>query len=157
MSLLALIKKGGLANVATKTPATIATFDDGQAVTVAPVATVTVATPSEPKIDPLTPDEETRILACLAHINETNQETINHIITKCRTDKNGRLYLLRRSEEVQQEYIPATFATFVTCGKCAHFERINHPHLGHCPKDKLEAIAGLWDEDERLCDCFFQL
>ncbi|MBL3528370.1 MAG: hypothetical protein JMN27_12445 [gamma proteobacterium endosymbiont of Lamellibrachia anaximandri] len=39
----------------------------------------------------------------------------------------------------------------VCCGDCAHFERINHPNLGHCAKDKLEAIAGLWDTSQRYC------
>lgn len=39
----------------------------------------------------------------------------------------------------------------VQCGDCAHFERIAHPHLGHCAKDEPEAIAGLWDTDRRIC------
>ena len=42
----------------------------------------------------------------------------------------------------------------VPCGDCFHFERINHPHLGHCAKDEPEGIAGLWDTDLRLCSRF---
>jgi len=42
----------------------------------------------------------------------------------------------------------------VHCGDCIHFERIDHPHLGHCAKGKPEAIAGLWDTDRRYCECF---
>ena len=45
----------------------------------------------------------------------------------------------------------------VRCGDCLNFERIPHPHLGHCTKGKQEAIAGLWDEDERMCDRFLQM
>lgn len=39
----------------------------------------------------------------------------------------------------------------VHCGQCSHFERIDHPHLGHCTKGEPEAIAGLWDTDRRDC------
>ena len=39
----------------------------------------------------------------------------------------------------------------VTCGACQHFERIDHPHLGHCATGEPEAIAGLWDTDRRGC------
>lgn len=40
----------------------------------------------------------------------------------------------------------------VNCGDCIHFERIGHPHLGHCAKGEPENIAGLWDTDKRSCD-----
>ncbi len=39
----------------------------------------------------------------------------------------------------------------VRCGDCAHFERIDHPHLGHCAKGEPEVIAGLWDTEQRAC------
>jgi hypothetical protein len=39
----------------------------------------------------------------------------------------------------------------VQCGDCIHFERIDHPHLGHCAKGEPEAIAGLWGSDRRHC------
>jgi len=39
-----------------------------------------------------------------------------------------------------------------TCGECIHFERIDHPHPGHCAKGEPEAIAGLWDSDRRYGD-----
>lgn len=44
----------------------------------------------------------------------------------------------------------------VRCGDCIHFERIDHPHLGHCAKGEPEAIAGLWDTDRRYCERFYQ-
>lgn len=47
MTLSALIRKGGLAKVATATPATLATQETENAGTVAEVATVAVASPSE--------------------------------------------------------------------------------------------------------------
>lgn len=42
----------------------------------------------------------------------------------------------------------------VRCRDCIHFNRIDHPHLGHCERGQLEAIAGLWDEDERDCELY---
>ena len=42
----------------------------------------------------------------------------------------------------------------VHCGDCIHFERIDHPHLGHCAKNEPEDIAGLWDTDRRYCERF---
>jgi hypothetical protein len=39
----------------------------------------------------------------------------------------------------------------VQCGDCIHFERVDHPHLGHCAKGEPEAPAGLWDTDRRSC------
>jgi len=40
----------------------------------------------------------------------------------------------------------------VHCGDCMHFERLDHPQLGHCAKGEPEAIAGLWDTDQRYCE-----
>jgi hypothetical protein len=45
----------------------------------------------------------------------------------------------------------------VTCGSCRHFNRIDHPHLGHCAVGEPEAIAGLWDTDRRGCARWLQL
>ena len=37
-----------------------------------------------------------------------------------------------------------------TCGACRHFERMNHPHLGHCRiQAEPEAPAGHWDTERR--------
>lgn len=40
------------------------------------------------------------------------------------------------------------------CLDCQHFDRIDHPHLGHCRiKAQAEATCGLWDTDPRdYCD-----
>lgn len=43
----------------------------------------------------------------------------------------------------------------VCCAGCAHFTRINHLHLGHCSKGEPEAIAGLWDTEQRRCKWYF--
>ena len=40
----------------------------------------------------------------------------------------------------------------VRCTNCKHFNRTGHPHLGHCAKGEPEAIAGLWNTDQRDCD-----
>lgn len=52
-------------------------------------------------------------------------------------------------------YKPIPRPCSVHCGDCIHFERVNHPHLGHCAKDEPEAIAGLWDTDQRYCEHYF--
>ena len=40
----------------------------------------------------------------------------------------------------------------VRCVECIHYERIGHPHLGHCAINEPEAIAGIWDTAQRLCN-----
>ena len=40
----------------------------------------------------------------------------------------------------------------VKCGDCIHFDRIDHPHLGHCAKGEPEVAAGLWDTERRYCE-----
>jgi hypothetical protein len=148
MTLSTLIKKGGLTGGMTATPATPATQEADKPVTVAPVATVAVAEQPEP-LPELSPDEESNIRAWLARIEETDPAIISEVVDKCRNDLEARWYFLKRSEEVPE---PVTLNHPNTCGECAHFERIDHPHLGHCAKGEPEAIAGLWDTDRRYCD-----
>ena len=150
MTLSALIKKGGLAGTMTATPATPTTQEADKPVTVTPVATVAVAEQPEP-LPELSSDEESSILAWLAHIEETDPAIIAEVVDKCRNDREACRYFLKRSEEVPE---PDTFNRLMTCGDCTHFERIDHPHLGHCDKSEPEAIAGLWDTDRRYCERF---
>ena len=150
MSLSNLIRKGGLAKVATVTPATIATQETEQAVTVAPVATVAVAVNPGPPHE-LSAEEESSIRAWLAHIEETDTDIIAELLNKCCADSHARRYFLQRAEEVPET---VTSNERITCGECVHFERIDHPRLGHCAKGEPEAIAGLWDSDRRYCDKF---
>jgi len=147
MTLLALIKKGGLTKAVTATPATIATQEAGQPVTVARVATVAVAEGTE-QASELLPDEENNIREWLSCIKETDPDDITEILDKCRTDSESRRYFLQLANE-----IPRTVNSnhWVTCGDCTHFERIAHPNLGHCTKGEPEAITGLWDNDQRWC------
>lgn len=150
MTLSALIKKGGLAKAATVTPATTATQEAEQAVTVAPVATVTVAMNPQPRHE-LSIEDESSIHAWLAHIEETAPDIIAELLDQCRADSEARRYFLQRAEEVLET---VTSNERITCGECLHFERIDHPRLGHCAKGEPEAIAGLWDSDRRYCDKF---
>ena len=69
MTLSTLIRKGGLAKVATATPATLATQGAVNAGTVAEVASVAVAKPRDDETDPLIPAAEARrqrVIAMLA-------------------------------------------------------------------------------------------
>lgn len=146
MTLSALIKKGGLVKVATATPATLATQEPGQPETVAPVATVAVA--PEPWIK-LSTDDESGIRAWMAHIEETSPEIVAEVLKQCRTDPGALHYFLHRAEEVPKT---APIPKHVSCGGCASFHRIDHPHLGHCAEGEPEAVAGLWDTDKRYCE-----
>lgn len=151
MTLSALIKKGGLAETVTATPATTATQEVDKTVTVAPVATVAVAVKQEP-FSELSPDQEASILAWLALIDEIDSEIIAEILSQCRDDLGARWYFLKRPEEVP-EIVPKHER--ITCGDCTYYECIEHPHLGHCTQGELEPIAGLWDSDRRYCEHFF--
>jgi len=42
----------------------------------------------------------------------------------------------------------------VRCADCQHYQRTNHPHLGHCTQGEIEASVGLWDGDRRLCESY---
>ena len=109
MILSALIRKGGLARSATATPATIATQQAGYTESIAAVATVTVTAKPESSIEPkrqpasteLMADEELRIRAWLAHIEETDSDIIAEVLDKCRSDNGARVYFLHRAEEVR--------------------------------------------------------
>lgn len=151
MTLSTLIKKGGLTGGMTMTPATPATQEADKAVTVAPVATVAVAEKPEP-LSELSPDEESSIRAWLAYIGETDLAITAEVLDKCRDVLEARRYFLKRAEEVPEA---AKTNHSIACGGCVHFERTNHPQLGHCANGEPEAIAGLWDRDRRYCDNFF--
>jgi hypothetical protein len=150
MTLSTLIKKGGLAGTMTATPATCATHEAHSPVTVASVAAVAVIEKPEP-LPELSPGEESNIRAWLAHIEETDANIIAEVVDKCRDDMEARRYFLKCSEEVPES---VTTNHPATCGGCIHFERTDHPHLGHCAKGEPEAIAGLWDTDRRHCARF---
>jgi len=147
MTLATLIQKRESGKVATAIFAIPATQPGDAAETVAKIATVAVANPTEAKPAPMTAEEETAIRVWLEHIEETDPATIAEVIDKCQRDGEARAYFLRRSEEV-----PKPDPWRITyCGDCSHFERIDHPHLGHCAKGEPEATAGLWDADRRYC------
>lgn len=150
MTLSNLIRKGGLARIATATPATLATHEAKSTATVAQVATVAVAKPQSPATA-MTAEEDAAIRAWLAYIAATSVETITEVLDQCRADLEARAYFLRRAEEVPP---PLTGNQWVRCGECQHFRRIDHPNLGHCASGEPEAIAGLWDTDRRWCESF---
>jgi hypothetical protein len=147
MTLLALMKRGGLTGYMTATPATPATQNADKPAT---VATVAVAVLPEP-IPQLSSDDESNIQDWLAHIEETDPSMIADVVDKCRNDLDVRRYFLKRSSEAP-ETVTLNQPNF--CSGCSHFKRTDHPHLGHCAKGEPEAIAGLWDVDKRYCEQF---
>jgi hypothetical protein len=150
MTLAELIRKRQSEKVATAIPAIPAipaTQPGGAVETVARIATVAVANPTEAKTAPMTAEEDEAIRAWLEHIEETDQEIFSEVMDKCQREGEVRAYFLRRSEEVPKpERCRAMY-----CRDCSHFDRTDHPHLGHCVKGEPEAIAGLWDTDQRYC------
>ena len=94
MTLSALIRKGGLEELATMTPATPATLEGKNGPTVA------VADPSELEMDSrLSAEEELKIRKWFTAINETDKNLIDELISNCRTNPKHREYFLRRSDE----------------------------------------------------------
>jgi hypothetical protein len=158
VTLAVLIKKGGLSSVATATAATVATVEADTEGTVARVASVAVANPQKllpetPEATPtvlLGPEEGSAIRGWLTHIDETDPRIIDEVLEKCKWNVGTLRYFLGRTQEIPKVMV-TRFATCVICGDCIHFERIGHPHLGHCTQHEPEAIAGLWDTDRRVC------
>ncbi|SHF85968.1 hypothetical protein SAMN02745117_02730 [Lampropedia hyalina DSM 16112] len=168
MTLSALIRKR---ENATATLATPATHKGARAGTVANVASVAVAkapaaTPkpeaqsgsvanvaSVAVANQLFPEEEAPIRAWLAHIEETDPATIADVLEQCQNDAQTRAYCLEQARQIPPPPEPDYTAT---CGACRHFQRIDHPNLGHCAQGEPEAPAGLWDTDRRWCRSFKQ-
>ena len=138
MTLSALIRKR---ENATATLATPATHKGARAGTVANVASVAVA-------NQLLAEEETAIRAWLAHIEEADPATIADVLARCQSDAQARAYCLEQARQIPPPPEPDYTAT---CGACRHFQRIDHPNLGHCAQGEPEAPAGLWDTDRRWC------
>ncbi len=94
MTLSTLIKKDGLREFATMTPATL----EGKHSPT--VATVAVADPPELEIKPgLSAADESKILKWFTAINETDPDIIAEILENCRTNPKHREYFLERAEE----------------------------------------------------------
>ena len=95
------------------------------------------------------PEDERRIRAWLASIGEDDEQTIIEILGNCGRNPEALAYFLgRASEVVGHDSQPLGL---VQCINCCHFQRTDHPHLGHCAVGKPEAVAGLWDMDRRAC------
>lgn len=105
------------------------------------------------QVETMTANDEALIRTWLAYIEETDQDTIAEVLAKCRDNPEARAYFLHRAEEMPS---PVALDRQVTCGACRHFQRIEHLHLGHCAQGELEAAAGLWDTDCRLCGNYTQ-
>lgn len=160
MTLSNLIRKGGLAQVATATPATLATQEIASGATVAQVATVAVAKPPA-----LTVEEETAIRGWLAHIEETDADIISEVLNQCRADMEARAYFLRRAEEVPRP-VPddddrrhcAQCANLAPSGLCLaarrgeiNASRTYHP-VDHLPR-RCEGYAPGPDDPDRRPGC----
>lgn len=148
MILVSLIRKREFGKAATAIPVISATQSKGKDVTVARMATLAVANPTEAKTALMTAKEEKAIRAWLAHIEEIDPVIIAEVMDKCQWEGEARAYFLQRSKEVPKPDL----CRVPHCGECAHFERIESSHLGHCAKVDPETIAGLLDTDLLHCE-----
>ena len=92
-------KRGEFDKDATATPATVATLEGNEAVTVASVATVAVADSAE-TVSKFSSDEESRVRRWFENIGETDPAIIDEALGMCRVDSKARQYYLKRSAEV---------------------------------------------------------
>lgn len=148
MILVSLIRKREPRKSATAIPATSATQSKGGDVTVARMATLAVANPTESKTALMTAKEEKAIRAWLAHIEETDPVIIAEVMDKCQREGEARAYFLERSKEVPKPDL----CRVPHCDECAHSERIENLYLGCCAKGDPETMASLFDTDLRHCE-----
>jgi hypothetical protein len=148
MILVSLIQKREFGKAATAIPATSATQSKGKDATVARMATLAVANPTEAKTALITAKEEKAIRAWLAHIEETDPVIIAEVMDKCQREGEARAYFLQRSKEVRE---PDLYRVH-HCGECVHSERIENLHLGRCAKGDPETMDSLLDTDLRHCE-----
>lgn len=97
--LSALMKKGGLVQQVTATPATYATTPAANQSSVAAVATVAVAAPRETTNQA---EEEAAIYRWLAYIGEHDEVMINEVLNKCRHNPEALSYVLREAMALPQ-------------------------------------------------------
>ena len=113
MTLAALIRKGGLAQVAVaKSPgiatairAIPATHGGGSGGIVATVATIAVA-------NPLSPEHQAAIRAWLTTIGEHNPVLIAETLDQCRADVGARDYFLGRAAAIPSQEVAAQEAAY---------------------------------------------
>jgi hypothetical protein len=63
-----------------------------------------------------------------------------------------RDYVLNHVMEINRRSV----SHVVRCIDCNHFERIKHPHLGHCAVGIPESQLGMWDTEQRGCEKFIE-
>jgi hypothetical protein len=102
MTLAALIRKRQTEKVATAIPAIPATQPGEKAGTVAGIATVAVANPTEPETAPMSSRERNAIRAWLDFINEHDPLTISEMLEKAENVLDARRYFLERSKEASR-------------------------------------------------------
>lgn len=100
------------------------------------------------RVNQLYAEERAAILTWLEHIGEADPDEISHVLEACQLDEQARAWCLEQARQVPPPPEPDYRAT---CGACRHFQRIDHPNLGHCAKGEPETLAGLWDADRRYC------
>lgn len=98
----------------------------------------------QPPGPPLPGYQEAAIRAWLRQIGEHDPSIITDVLETARRDPAALAVYLDQAHGVP-ELGPRT------CGECSHYQRIDHPRLGHCGVGEPEPLAGLWDSQARTC------
>lgn len=151
MLLADLIRGVGISDGVSATGATDATQEKGGQLTVAEVASVSVARTPESDIHHFSDGDKQDVLAWLDSIEETNQGVVDDVLNRCESDPEARDYFVIRANETRS----AAGDDRRHCAECSNLDR-----YGCCLAALRGELDGLarrykpWDGLPRRCDCF---
>lgn len=97
MTLSRLIRKRDSGNVASAIPASFASPEGENEITLATIATLAIANPSERKSAPVTSSALSEVMRWLVSIEEKDQKLIDEVIALCREEPGALTYFLWRA------------------------------------------------------------
>lgn len=151
MLLVDLIRGVGISDGVPATGATDATQEKGGELTVAKVASVSVARTPESDVRHFSDGDKQDVLAWLDSIEETDQGVVDDVLNRCESDPEARDYFLIRANETRS----AAGDDRRHCAECGNLDR-----YGCCLAALRGELDGLarrykpWDGLPRRCNCF---
>lgn len=146
-----LIKGVGISDEVPATGATDATQEKGGELTVAKVASVSVARTPESDVNQFSDGDKQDVLACLESIDETDPEVVSEVLHRCESDPEARDYFVIRSKETRS----AAGDDRRHCAECSNLDK--HGCCLAALRGELDGLARRyrpWDGLPRRCDCF---
>lgn len=151
MLLADLIRGAGISDEVPATGATDATQEKGVELTVARVASVSVANPPEVDVCCFSVGDRQEVAAWLESIEETDPEVVSEVLHRCESDPEARDYFVVRSNENRS----ATGDDRRHCVECSNLDK--HGCCLAALRGELDGFARRyrpWDGLPRRCDCF---